>query len=175
MGAVPHPEPCVNGICRLNPADTGSAGEAQCTTGPIDNLCSIDRFRTCTSNNECRPPSEGGNCNLCSTGNQQCITHRRECFPDNGVIGKHCFRGTNTEQSCSTLADCPDQTTSGVFCGGGSATVAGAPSLPCGNRATPKFGALFCVPHTASSAVNTTAGLPGLGRLTLSIRSVLNP
>ena len=173
-GEPSAPNTCVNGICRLNPADTGSAGEAQCTTGPTDNLCSIERFRTCSNNAECRPPSQGGSCASCTPG-QTCTTHRRECFPDNGVIGKHCFRGTNNEEPCNTLADCPDQVTSGVFCGGGSATAAGASSAPCGNRATPEFGALFCVPHTASSAVNTTAGLPGLGRLTLSVRTVLNP
>jgi len=164
---------CLNGVCRLNPADTDSSGEAQCTTGPTDNLCSIEQFRTCSINADCEPPP-AGTCILCAPG-QTCTTKRRQCFPDNGVIGKHCFRGTNNEEPCNTLADCPDQVTAGVFCGGGSASVGGASDPPCGNRSRPKFGALFCVPHTASSAVNTTAGLPGLGRLTLSAKTILNP
>ena len=172
-GVDTAPNACSNGICRLNPADTDSAGEAQCTLGPSDNLCSIETFRACVSNADCIPQASGGNCIGCKSG-QTCTLKRRECYPDNGVIGTHCFRGTNNEEPCTTLADCPDQVTPGVFCGGGSAFVQGAANVPCGTRAKPTLASIFCIPHSGSSSVNITGGLPGLGRLTLGAKAIFD-
>jgi hypothetical protein len=172
-GIDTQPNACSNGVCRLNPADVDSVGEAQCTLGPNDNLCSKDTFTACVANSDCLPPP-AGTCSYCQTG-QTCTVKRRQCFPDNGVIGTRCFRGTNNEEPCTTLADCPDQVSAGVFCGGGSASVEGTPDVPCGPRAKPQIASVFCIPHSGSSSVNITGGLPGLGRLTLGTTTVFDP
>lgn len=52
---------------------------------------------------------------------------------------------------------------SGVI--GGSVSAAGVADPPVNGVSHPTLAALFCIGPTSASAVNTAAGLPGLGRL----------
>jgi hypothetical protein len=63
-----------------------SDNHALCSAGPIDSVCSIQTFRTCSDNASCNPPSAGGTCAQCIPG-QLCVSAYRPCFPGNGVIG----------------------------------------------------------------------------------------
>ena len=83
----------------------------------------------------------------CDTGlpNQTCITAWRKCYLDNGLLG-------------------------------GQVSVTGAPDPPCaGTYAAPSLGSLFCIAPTGSTAANAAAGLPGLGRLKLPVKVIMNP
>ena len=53
--------------------------------------------------------------------------------------------------------------------------VAGKPDLPCDGVGYPTVGAFFCIPPVAANAVNSAAGLPGLGRIRIPGRIVLAP
>ncbi len=75
-GAATAPNPCDDGVCSPNGADTDSCDEGQCAAGPFDNLCAIETFRGCISNADC--PAPGDTC----TGGKF-----RDCYTDNGGIG----------------------------------------------------------------------------------------
>lgn len=57
------PNACRDGVCTVD-AD----GEGSCAAGPIDLTCSVERFRSCTTNADC--PTSGDSCE----------THTRECL-----------------------------------------------------------------------------------------------
>jgi hypothetical protein len=158
------PNACTDVECAADGTDDGSSNEGLCPSGPFDSACSQERYRSCSDDDDCNPPS----CPTCLPG-QTCQTHLRPCFTDNGRVGTRCYGGTNdpATDTCSTLAECPDQS-SGTFCGGGDISVEGTPDPACGDTAVPRLGTIFCVPPTQSSASNTAGGLPGPGRLTAS-------
>jgi hypothetical protein len=191
-GLATAPNQCDPGtFCVENPADTDSTNEGICDIGPVEGFCAPHAdFGGCTTDGDCaqfnrcvggtndgdigcttNPQCPGGVCEI-----QTCsIMKNRECFVDNGVIGKHCFYGTNdpTVDTCTTIADCPDQTP-GTFCGGGTVTGSGIPYPPCGNTGSGKVAALFCIPPTSAGSVNAVSGLPGLGRVTIPTTYTFN-
>ncbi len=56
-----------------------SAGEGECVIGPSDDVCSIQTFRSCSTDDDCA-------CEDCVPG-QQCVQKPRPCFADNGTPG----------------------------------------------------------------------------------------
>jgi hypothetical protein len=144
-GVPTSPNACDDLMCMPSTAPDDSVGEGVCAAGPVDSLCSIERFRGCLADADCTPPP-AGSCNDCIPG-QTCVTDqsaRRRCFTDNGMIG-------------------------------GTVLVAGEADPACRAQAAPTLGALFCVPPTGSRSVNAMAGLPGLARLTLPAITVFDP
>ena len=135
-GEPSKPNACSNGQCLSG----GGPDDGACQVAPNDNLCSIEPFRSCSINNDCRPPSEGGTCGSCATGLQTCGVKRRECFFDL-------------------------DTNPGPF---GTITVNGMEDPPVADVSHPILASLFCIAPTGSSAVNAVAGLPGLGKLKLT-------
>lgn len=109
--------------------------EGECQVGPTDQICSVDTFRTCTSQANCNPPPFGtcANCTLASPL-QDCINQQRPCFTDNGILGN-------------------------------SVSVSGNTDVPCGDTANPTVGTFFCVAPVGATAVNAAGGLPALGRV----------
>ncbi len=71
---------CIDGVCTLNPSDPNGTDEGICESGPVDRLCSIEKFRSCTGDSDCNPPPSGG-CADCASG-QVCEISLRQCFPD---------------------------------------------------------------------------------------------
>ncbi len=98
-GLATQPNQCSNGVCVADPNDHDNPNEARCQTGPNDNLCSIERFRGCTSAADCNPPPSG-NCASCAP-NQTCTTKRRECFAD--PIVRQGAPGTQTAVLAATF------------------------------------------------------------------------
>jgi hypothetical protein len=106
-----------------------------------------------------------GDCAL-DTGNEwACVSGPFELFCGPSAIHK----------TCATNADCPvpGDTCNGKFRNcynngqiGESVTATGQPDPPSGHQSDPKLAALFCVGPT-NPAVDSVAGLPGLGRLEL--------
>ncbi len=98
--------------------------------------------------------------NLCSIETFRGCTNNAGCTPPPGGTCVGCLPG----QTCTTKRrEC--YLDNGQV--GGSVSVCGQANAPCNGTASTVIGALFCIPQTGSSAVNSTAGLPGLGRLTL--------
>jgi hypothetical protein len=112
-GQPTAPNQCQSATCTPNGADPDSVDEGVCATGPFDLLCSIDTFRSCLTNAQCRPPSEGGSCTTCSPGNQTCDARTRECFNDNGVIGGSVSAAGSEDPACSDTAR---PTLAALFC-----------------------------------------------------------
>ncbi len=123
-----QPNACNSGTCVLD-----GTGAGKCSPNMVDNQCSVEIFRGCTGNADCRPPSEGGTCSTCATGMQTCTTKARPCFP------------------------------------GATAGMVTGPIVRTGTPSTtnPTLVSTFCIPATSSSGVNTAAGLPGPGALSL--------
>ena len=71
---------CLDGVCSLNVNDPQGEDEGLCEAGPIDRLCTIETFRSCSSNAECTPPP-AGTCTDC-VGGQTCQATLRQCFLD---------------------------------------------------------------------------------------------
>ena len=163
IGSVPtKPNSCNDMICTPSTTDTDSADEGECLFGPVEGLCSETDYRSCNVDNDCRPPS----CSDCQP-TETCDYRNRQCFTDNGRVDKRCYGETNDpSQTCTTLADCLDQTGT-AFCGGGAITVTTSASPPVDGVATPMLGGFSCVAATTSAAANNVAGLPGPARLTL--------
>jgi hypothetical protein len=103
---------CDSGIC---PAS------GVCEGGPIDAFCSVQKFRSCLTDQDCEATFPGSG---------TCVQAPRPCFGD-----------TITRQGT---------------CGTQSGTLVG----------------FFCIPATRAPAINTTAGLPGPGALSLPAHQV---
>ncbi len=103
---------CHPGDCRLNPGDTDSAQEGQCTVGPFDFRCSGQTWRPCGGSGDinlnCRPPSVGGTCPFCD------VSETCDLFPRN------CFVNPTIQRAGSTVGYVPitnqDRTTGSIFC-----------------------------------------------------------
>jgi hypothetical protein len=104
---------CHRGDCRLNPGDTGSIQEGECTNGPADRRCSATTFRSCLSDAECAQSV----CPFCEPG-ETCVTHPRQCFVNSGIVRQgtphtpegasaavYCIAGNNS--SVNTVAGFP--------------------------------------------------------------------
>ncbi|MCC6849397.1 MAG: hypothetical protein IT294_12930 [Deltaproteobacteria bacterium] len=84
-GEATKPNVCVDDTstvesgCVLIP---GTDNEGECADAPIDQVCSIQQMVGCTTDNDCKAPA----CAECVPG-QFCLTRKRPCFMDQGVIG----------------------------------------------------------------------------------------
>ncbi len=139
----------------------------------------------CTSNPECPgggcvTPGEPTRGNKCDGGPGDCNLSTGIC-----TTGLAFFCSNETFRSCTNSGQCT---------GGGTCTVTGFhkcydnglvgdsvsadgnadASAPGDHFADPTLAALFCIGPTTSSALNTAAGLPGLGRLELTGHSTDN-
>jgi hypothetical protein len=65
---------CLDSICSPNASDPNGSDEGVCEAGPVDRLCSIEKFRSCSSDADCQ-------CDECAAG-QICETAPRQCFLD---------------------------------------------------------------------------------------------
>jgi hypothetical protein len=168
-------EPCgTNADC---PAGRACGGK-RCVGGTnAGAACSASS--ACPGGGFCSVPGAASKPNDCASG-ATCVptasdSSRGECQP--GPFNQFCaphddFRG------CSTNTDCVfpgDTCTGGKLrpcyldngADGGSVTVAGRADPPVSGIAHPTLGALFCIGPTGGGAVDSAAGLPGLGRLKL--------
>jgi hypothetical protein len=88
------------------------------------------------------------------------------------------FRGCTTNTDCTRAGDtCSISRNRDCFDNGvvGDVVAAtGQPDPPSGHQSDPTLAALFCVGPTTAPAVNSAAGLPGLGRLELQGHSTDN-
>jgi hypothetical protein len=131
--------------------DTNTVGVLDCTdTGPVD------------GEGECTAGPVTSNCSVasghaqrgcgvdadCGGGIGSCESANRRCFLTGGLTGKN---GTNT------------------------LVAVGAADAPMNDTSSPTLGAVFCVGATNSDSVNTAAGLPGPGRVTIKGAAVGKP
>ena len=144
-GEPTKPNACGNGQC----ISGGGADDGQCSVAPNDNLCSVETFRSCTTNANCRPPGEGGSCADCAPGMQTCGVKRRECLFD-------------LDECSGTTQTCTGTPTSNR-----TITANGMEETPVNDVSHPTLASLFCIGPTGSSAVNGVGGLPGLGKIKL--------
>ncbi len=136
-GEATKPNACSDGQC----VSGGGTDDGMCHLAPSDNLCSVETFRSCTGNADCRPPGEGGTCADCAPGMQTCTTKRREC-----LLGIDDHLATHT----------------------GTIDLHGMADTPVADVSHPILASMFCIGPTGSSSVNAVAGLPGLGKLRLN-------
>jgi len=127
------------------------------TNGPFEQFCGPNgTFQGCATNTDC------GSLNACVGGTaagtacsvaSQCpggsCQSKVGGTPEECIIGKfrRCFLDNGTL--------------------GGTDNATGVVSTPSGDQSTPTLASLFCIGPTSASAVNSAAGLPGLGRLEL--------
>ncbi len=161
---------CLSGTALGNPCSNNS----ECPGG----LCGHPGGQP-TGSNECLPPDgdpdgcvptannpEEGECVDGPFEGHCSIEYYRQCLDDSG-----CTAVPN--QTCVT-APRPCYLDNGLL--GGQVSVTGTPDPACaGTYAAPSLGSLFCLAPTGSSAVNTSSGLPGLGRLRLPVKVIMNP
>ncbi len=136
-GEATKPNACSDGQC----VSGGGTDDGMCHLAPSDNLCSVETFRSCTGNADCRPPGEGGTCADCAPGMQTCTTKRREC-----LLGIDDHLATHN----------------------GTINLHGMADTPVADVSHPILASMFCIGPTGSSSVNAVAGLPGLGKLRLN-------
>jgi hypothetical protein len=120
----------------------GTADETCATTEKSS--CSEAEFRTCQSDEDC----ENFNAGFCNFEPRPCFESRITRTGVPSPLGTYCAFETKT---CTTNADC---TQAGDFC------------APDSSRA--QTVALFCVPATSNSAVNSAGGITGPGAVRLN-------
>ncbi len=79
-GEPTQPNACNDGVCSPNASDPNGPDEGVCEAGPIDRLCSLEPYRSCSVDGDCNPPP-AGNCSDCASG-QVCEASLRQCFLD---------------------------------------------------------------------------------------------
>ncbi len=164
-----------NGDCADPPGPIGPiCGGARCVGGGNSGAA-------CTVGSEC----PGGACSRPGAATKPNECDDATCAPDGGNEGT-CSGGpfetfcspVETYRGCTTNADCPfvgDTCAFGKFRDcftdngllGGSVSATGVADPPVNGEADPTLATLYCIAPTASSAVNSVAGLPGEGRLEL--------
>jgi hypothetical protein len=77
--------------------------EGECQIGPIDQVCSIQTFKSCFGASDCNPPSAGGTCAECFAG-QTCTSVTRPCFTDSGIIGNTVTVEGSADLPCGSVA-----------------------------------------------------------------------
>jgi len=165
--------------CPMSGGNPGICGGKRCKSG-------TNAGAPCSTATEC----PGGACTRIghSTEPNECsdATCSPNTPPDNDSVNEGTCAGGPFEQfcaietfrGCAKDSDCTkpgDTCTNGRFrecftdngAVGQSVQAQGQPDPPVGNVSHPKLGSLFCVPPVTADAVNSVAGLPGLGRLTL--------
>lgn len=164
--ATAQAEPCLT--------DADCPGGAKCggkrCSGGSANGSACETTADCPGGGVCTVPGQSTQAHSCPTAD--CDVSSGTC-PDqfDFLCDQERFRG------CTSDADCPKPGDTCTFVlrpcyvdngqVGGTVTATGAASVPVNKISTPTMATLFCIPPTSASAVNSTAGLPGLGRLTL--------
>jgi hypothetical protein len=84
-GEATQPNSCLDDTSTpgLDCVDIGN-NQGECAVGPQDQVCSLQIYHTCGIDADCQPGSLS--CPNCLPG-QTCISRKRPCFTDNGVIG----------------------------------------------------------------------------------------
>ncbi len=172
-----------NTVTASSPTCNGTPGErCLCAT------CSEDSSKPCKSNADCvgtctNAAGEPRKANSClddtTTGPDESLcaaTGNGEGSCPSSTINQRC--NIETFRGCTTNLDCPFP---GDACGanllecfpgyngviGDTISATGAAAAPRNHAGTQTFASVFCLAPTGSSSVNTVAGLPGPGRLTL--------
>jgi hypothetical protein len=150
-GAAPAPNQCDGGSGDCVPGDN-----VQCAGGPNNGA-------VCTVASEC----PGGACVGTSANDHICMTGPTEQFC--GPV--ETFRGCFSNADCGFAGDtCSVSRNRECFDNGlvgDVVTATGVVDAPTNDQSDPTLAALFCVGPTTAPAVNSAAGLPGLGRLEL--------
>lgn len=115
-GEATQPNVCSGSGC----VDVGN-NKGECIDGPVDTVCSIQQFRTCTTNADCVCPE--------CVPNQTCISRNRPCFVDNGVLGNTVSVAGAPDAPCGGVSN---PTIGAFFCVAptGAAAVNAAGGLP---------------------------------------------
>jgi len=149
----------------------GDNAGAPCTTAtqcPGGGACG--RPGRATAPNQCNDDGDGDLTNNCSSN-----TGDGDCAPGQGPFEQFC-KPSAIHIGCASNVDCtvPGDTCVGAYrkcynngVPGNTVTATGAASPPVNHESNPKLAALFCIGPTITPAVNSVAGLPGLGRLEL--------
>jgi cysteine-rich repeat protein len=156
-GSERQPNNCSDLICgRSEPEHCCAAGDAMCPTAtPLEGTCTQKPSTSCSTD-----PSDPrfGECERQSAGT--CELERRPCFEATirrsgqaSARGRHCV-DVDGAPGCVANGDCSS-----------GACVA--------DTLAPSLAALFCVPKTASGAINSAGGIPGPGTLTLRMLAYL--
>lgn len=179
---------CPNGqTCQVG---TGS-GTAQNAPQQKPNDCSGDKFICGAQDKELCANTFAGSCSLqpyrsCQDGSTtcednnagECIIENRPCFEsritrsgDPAPLGSYCSVGDAT--TCSTNADCKRCSLETSVTCASNADCAAVSGGTCGETACtadssgPETVALFCVPATSSSSINSVGGITGPGAIRL--------
>src|SRR5262249_40320861 len=111
------------------------------------------------------PGTPGPNDRICASGPNENFCGPTETFRGCAADGDCLFAGDTC--SITRLRDCFDN---GVIGETVSATGAPDPASSCG-QFNPSLAVMFCIGPTTSGSVNNSAGLPGLGRLTIPVNA----
>lgn len=132
------PNGCANFICGQEATEECSPNSTP-PTAPAGS-CSLAPFRPCQSDSECSITGSG----VCEFENLPCFENRiiRQGVPS--TLDDVCDSDFTTQ--CIDDADCP----------GGSR---------CVSAAEPATASLYCIPPSASDAINAAAGVPGPGAI----------
>lgn len=183
--------PCASDAdCPISGGSPGVCGGKRCSGGSNNGgPCNVDS--ACPGAGHCGRPGEPTKPNACADDSttpedglicQDLGDDRGECLE--GPVDQYC--SIDTRLGCSQHADCnppvcadcatgqtcqPRQRT----CFLDTVAVATAADPPCGSLASPTLGSFFCVPPTGSTAIDSAAGLPGLGRIRLPGNVTVGP
>jgi hypothetical protein len=181
-------------ICGGKRCQGGTNNGAPCTTGsqcPGTMSCGVRGAATATNSCDGNCIPDGGNEGMCEgdpfdrfcgpSATFTACTEDLQCAPFN-----RCNGGTNNGAlGCTGPAQCPGGSCEIQVCGatpatakhrdcytdngemGQSVSATGKADPPKNGESNPTLAALFCIGPTSSDAVNSVAGLPGLGRLEL--------
>jgi hypothetical protein len=140
-----QPNGCESFICgEVSAQQCCSAGDAECST-PSSQVGQCNLVpAACRSDSEC---VNGGNGDHCVLIDRPCFESAIVRTGKSSTFGLHCVEDPDVD-ACDTDADCHVG--------------------PCRDgSAKPTLVALFCIPPTASSAINAAGGIPGPGAATL--------
>jgi cysteine-rich repeat protein len=147
-GQQTQPNGCSDLVCEranseecCNSTVDGSACPSAVST-PLNGNCSTKKYLGCTTNTDCANNNAG-----------TCVKKPLPCFGNTitregaaSPLGKYCVNDIN-KGACNSNADCNPG--------------------PCvDDTSEPTTVAMFCVPKTASSAINGAGGIPGPGAIT---------
>jgi hypothetical protein len=153
-GMHDQPNTCADLVCgRSDPEQCCAPGDRGCAEHqetPLEGTCETKPYLSCSD----RPGAPlFGECDRQDAG--ACVLERRSCFEH--VIARE---GEPSPKGLYCLADADPRRP----CGGDEDCEAGGCT---DDAAAPTVAALFCIPKTASPAINASAGLPGPGALFL--------
>jgi len=160
---------CGGRRCRGGPNNgKACAVSSECTPGACSGLGQATQPNACDNGTTCSPVG-GGNAGECSGGPVDTFCQPHDTFRSCTSNGECTFAG----DACTGTRNRPCFLDNGTV--GGSVTATGHAEVPSNGISHPTLAALFCIPPTTAPAVNTAAGLPGLGRLQLNSTATERP